>query len=111
MVVVVMVLAVVVTMVVVLKVLVYAGVVVSMAVELLVIDAWTDVVIESLSDVVTGGMVVLEFVVPKSYFVEVLSGLVVEAVVFSIGFEVVGDVNMNVSAAVMTPLEFPMSIL
>jgi hypothetical protein len=43
-------------------------VVVNVAVELLVIDAWVDVVIESLPDVVTDGVVVLEFVVPVSYF-------------------------------------------
>jgi hypothetical protein len=85
-------------------------VVVNVAVELLVIDAWVDVVIESLPDVVTDGVVVLEFVVPVSYFAEVLSDVVLEALAVSIGFEVLDDVNVNVSVAVMTAFEFCMPI-
>ena len=51
--------AVLVTVAIVVKVLVYAGVVVDMTVILLLIDAWVDVVVELLSNVVTGGVVIL----------------------------------------------------
>ena len=81
--------------------------VVNMAVELLVTDAW---VIESFSDVVNGVAVVLELVVPVSYFVEVLQGVAVEALPVGIGGEVLASVKLNVSAAVITIMEFPMSI-
>ena len=81
------------------KVLVYTGVVVNMAAKLLVIDVWT---IESFSGLVAGVAVVLEFAV--------LSGMVARALVVGIGVEVLTDTNINVLTAVMTALEFPMSI-
>ena len=99
--------------VVVVKVPVLAGVVVSMAVELLVIGVWDDVATTSVPDGgVTNVVVALECVVPVAYFLvlEVLSDLVVEALAVGIGVEVLDDVNVNVSAAVMTALEFPMPI-
>ena len=69
------------------------------------------VMAESLSDVVTGVVVVCEFVVTGSCFVEVLSDVVVEALAFGIGVEVLADVRVNVSPAVMTALEFLVPIL
>ena len=82
--------------------------VVNMTVGLVVVGVGADVVTESLSDVVTGGVVNLEYVVLVSYFVEVLCDAVAEALYVGIGVEVLADVNLNVSAAVMTALEFPL---
>ena len=104
---------------VVIKVLVYAGVVVNIAVKLPVVGVWAT---EPLSDVVTGTVVVLEFVVPVSYFVEVLSNVLVEALLavgigveglpdeIAVGVEVLADVNVNLLAAVINALDVPMSI-
>ena len=83
-----------------------------MTFELLFGDVWIDVVIESLASVVTGGVVVLEFLVPVSYFVEVWSDVlvVVEELAVGIGVEVFADVNVNVSKGVVTALAFSMPI-
>ena len=62
-----------------------------------------------MSDVVTGVVIVLEFVVPVSYFVEMLSDVAVEALAISVSVEVLVGVNVNVSPAVMTAVEFAMS--
>ena len=51
-----------------------------------------DVVTESLSDVMTNGLVNVEVIVPASCFVEVLA-----------------DVNAKVSAAVMNAVEIPIA--
>ena len=59
----------------------------------------------------TSGVVVLECVVPPSYVLRMLSELVVEALPVGIGVGALVDANIIISAAVMTPLEFPMSIL
>ena len=64
---------------------------------------WSDVVIESLADMVNGVVLALDVVVSVSYFVEVLSDVMVEA--FTSGI----DMNANVSASVMTALDFSMS--
>ena len=98
---------VVVAVVVVVKVLVYARVVVNMTVELF---AMAGVVFKSLSNVVIGGIFVLEFVVPILYFVKVISEMVFKALAVSMGVEVLTDVDVNVSVVTMTLLEFPMSI-
>ena len=76
-------------------------VVVIMAVELLVNGVW---VIGLLSDVMARVVVALKFVVPISSFV------LAEALSVGIGVEVLTAMNVNVSAAVMTALEFPMPI-
>ena len=84
-----------------------------MTFELLFGDVWIDVVIESLASVVTGGVVVLEFLVPVSYFVEVWSDVLVvmvEELAVGIGVEVFADVNVNVSKGVVTALAFSMPI-
>ena len=47
---------------------------------------------------------------PESYFIEVLSDVLIEALTIGIIVEVLTDVNVNVSAAVMTGLKYPMSI-
>ena len=73
-----------------------------MTVGLLVVGIW--------ADVVNGGVLGLEFVVPVSYLLEVLSDMMVGALAVGIGAEVLGDLDVNVSAAVMTALEFSMSI-
>ena len=70
-------------------------------------------VVGSWSDVVTGVVIVLEFVVPVSYFVEVLSDVAVEALAGGMGVEVLADVNVNASAAdskcaMPAPLDEPM---
>ena len=65
---------------------------------------------ELLSDVATVIAVALEFVVPLSYVAEELSDMAVEVLVFSIGVEALADVNVNVSAVVMTALKVPMPI-
>ena len=66
-----------------------------------------------MASVVTGGVVVLEFLVPVSYFVEVWSDVLVvmvEELAVSIGVEVFADVNVNVSKGVVTALAFSMPI-
>ena len=63
-------------------------------------------VTEPLSDVVIAS----DFAFAISYFVEVLSGVVVEALAVDVGVKVLARANINVSAAVMIALEFPMSI-
>ena len=73
------------------------------AVELLVIDVC---VIESFSDVVTGVVITLEFVVPVSYFAEMISCVAADV---DIGVEVLVNKNVNVSAVMKTALELPMS--
>ena len=45
------------------------------------------------------------------YFAEVLSDVVVGALSVGIGVEVLVDVDMNVSSAVMDAFDFPMPIL
>ena len=50
------------------KVLVLAGIAVSVAYTPLIVDAWADVE----NDLLSGVMFVSEFIVPVSYFVEVL---------------------------------------
>ena len=91
-------LTVLVTGVVVIKVLVLAGAVMDMP----------DVVVESLSNAVTAVAVALDCVVSVSYFVKVLSDVVLAV---DIGVEVVlADKNVNVSTAVVTALEFPIPI-
>ena len=85
------------------KVLVEATVVFKMALELLIIEAWADVV-------VTGTMVALKFVVPGSCLVELMSDVIVKALVNGIGLEVLADVNVNVSTAMMTAFEFTISV-
>ena len=64
-----------------------------------------------LHGVMTDWVVVLEVVVPLSYLVEVLSDVVVETLAIDIGVEVLADMNVTISAAVMTALELPMPIL
>ena len=80
--------------------------VVTMAAALMALGTW---VIESFSNV-TDVAVVLEFVAPMLSFVEVFSDVLVEAIAVGITVEVLADVNVNVLAAVMTALEFFMSI-
>ena len=81
---------------------VVVGAVVNITVKLLPIAVRDDVVID-LSAVVT-----LAFVVLVSYFLKLLSGVVVEARVFGIGLEVVlRGININVSIKVIAVLEFP----
>ena len=87
--------------VVVVKVLVEARVGVDVVVvELFFIDPWAEVVIKSLSKVV----------VPVPYFVEALSDTMVKLSAVGNDFEVLADVNVSVSAVVMTAFDFPMSI-
>ena len=81
-----------------------------MVVELLLIGVRANVVIISLSDVVTGVMIVLECAVPVSYFVGVLPDVMVEALAIGINVEVLFDVKVNVLAAMMPTLELPMPI-
>ena len=69
--------------------------------ELLVIDVWDDVVIR---------VVDLDFVMPVSHLVEVLSHVVVEALAVRIGVGVLVGVNANFLVAEMTAFELPMSI-
>ena len=71
------------------NVMVRAGVCIDMTVELLI-----HAMVGSVSDVVTGVVLVLEFVVPALYFVEFLFD------------KVLVGVNVTVSAAVMIALEF-----
>ena len=52
----------------------------------------------------------LDFVMPVSHLVEVLSEVVVEALAVKIGVGVLVGVNANVSVAGMTAFELPMSI-
>ena len=117
-----------VVVVVVVKVLVWAGEVINMVLEVLAIDVRGMIVVIAMLDdveiIVAAVVIALEFAVPVSYSVDVLSDVVVDAlidalagvlagviidVVFGIGVEVLADVNVNVCAAVMTALvEFPM---
>ena len=69
-----------------------------MLVALWGIDGW---VIEALCEVVNAVAIVLEFIAPVSHFVEVLP---------DVDVEVLSEVIVNVSAVVMTALEFPMPI-
>ena len=81
-----------------------------MVVELVLIDLCDNMVDNaSLSDGVVGVVVALECVAPVSYFVKALSDVVIEAWAVGIGDEMLADVNVLVSAAVMTVLEFSMS--
>ena len=66
--------------------------------------------VESLSNAVTGVVVVLQFVVPVSYLVDMLSDVAFESLAGGIGVEVLAGVNTNVSAAMMTALEFPIAL-
>ena len=70
---------------------------------------YDDVVMESLPGVVTHVVVDLEFVV-ITYFLELLFDLVVDALAVSIRVEGLDDVNINVSAPVITAFEFTMLI-
>ena len=83
-----------------------------MAVGVLLICVWAEfLVIESFSDVVTGIVVILECLVPVSYFVEVLSDALVKALAIDMSVEVLACANVNVVAAVVTTnLELPMLI-
>ena len=76
--------------------------------ELLLIEVWADVVIKSLSNVVTGVVVTSKCVVPVSYVLEVLSDVMVKALAVGINVEVMAGVGVDVSAAVMT-LTMPIS--
>ena len=60
--------------------------------------------------VLIGDVVALECVVLVSYFIVVLSDVVVKSWTVDISVEVLADVNVNVSKAVMTALEFPMAV-
>ena len=77
--------------------------VVNRAVALWVTDVCADVVIESLGELVAA----FECIMSLTYFVDVLSNVVVEA---DTSVEVLSVVNANVSIGVMTALEFPMSM-
>ena len=81
-----------------------------MADELLLIDVWVDATTESLYDVVTRVVTMLEFVVPLCFFVEVLSDVVSEALVVAIDVDVLPGVVVNVSAAAITALKVFMSM-
>ena len=81
--------------------LVVGAVVDIIAVELLLTDVVVNMLIESLSDV----LVALDFAGPMSYFVAV------ERLVGDIAVGVLAGVTVNVSAAVMTALEFSVLIL
>ena len=81
-----------------------------MTVERLFIGVWADVVIESLSNVVAGVVVVLECVVRVSYFREVVSDVMIKMLAVCIGDEVMIGVNVNVSAGEIIALEFPASM-
>ena len=59
---------------------------------------------------VEGAVIDLELVVPVSYFVSVLYDVVIEAFAVNIGFELLTDLNVKVSTAVMPALEFPIPI-
>ena len=76
-----------------------------MTVEVFVVS----VLIDTLSDVVTTGLVVLVFVKRISYFVEVLSD-VVERLAIGARVEVLAGVKTTLLAVVMTALELPMPI-
>ena len=65
--------------------------------------------VESLSNAVTGVVVVLQFVVPVSYLVDMLSDVAIEALAGGISVEMLAGANVNVLAAVMTALEFTIS--
>ena len=78
------------------------------ACELLLVGAFGDD--ELLSDAVTTMVSALEFIILISYLAEVLPGVVVEVLTVDLGVEVLSDVNVNVSAAVMLPFEFDMPI-
>ena len=84
-----MLVVVIVAVVAVVKVLLWAGVVVDIVVELLVID---EAVIEPFCNVVTGVVLVLDFIVTVSYF-----GNVFEVLSVDIGVEVLAGVDVNVS--------------
>ena len=85
--------------------------VVIMTVELLFIDVRDDVMIGLWSDVVIGVVVALAFILPALlYFLKMLSGVVVESLTVDFSVGVLPDVNVNVSTAVTTALEFRMSI-
>ena len=78
---------------------------------MLVIDMWDGVGTESLSDVEADVVLALEFVMPVSCFVEVLSDVVVKALAVGIATDVLPDMNLNVLAVIMTALEFSTPIL
>ena len=99
-----------VVVVIVVKVLVCTAVDVDAAVELLVIGVWAGMMIGSLSEVVTGVVGVLVFLVAVSYFLEMLSGVMVKALAVGIGVEALADMNVNVFAAVMNTLDSSMLI-
>ena len=112
--------AMVVIVVAVIKVLVWTGAVVGRIVvtEVLFIDVWTDLVIKMLAAVgiivVAAVIIILEFEVPMTCFVCVLSDdalinvLTSEKMGFvpSIAVEVLADANANVFASLVTALEF-----
>ena len=75
-----------------------------MTLELFVVEAWADVAIESLFDVVTSAAVISESVRSVSYFAKVLSGQVPEALSVAIDVEVLADVNINVAAVFGFPM-------
>ena len=79
-----------------------------MAVELLDINVWTGMVIGLLPNVVTAVVVVLDFVMETSYFVEYLSDVIVEALIVDVGVEVLTDVTANALGAVITAWNVPM---
>ena len=107
---------VIVVVIVVVRVLVRAAAIIDMVavVEVLVIDVLVDV------EIIVAGVIVivLKFVLPVSYSVDVTSGVVLDlfadglaGVMFSvlpgIGIEVLADVNTNAFAVTMTALKFP----
>ena len=63
-----------------------------------------------MSDAVTDVIVVLYVVVSVLYFAEVLAKVVIEILTVGIGVEALTDGNINVSAAVKTAFEFPVSM-
>ena len=99
------------------KVLMWAGAVVGRIVvtEVLFIDVWADLVIKMLAGVgiivVAAVIIILEFAVPISYVVYVLSddaliNVLTSGFVPSIAVEVLADANANVFASLVTALEF-----
>ena len=82
-----------------------------MTVELFLIGAWDNVVIESLSNMATSILIAFEFLVSVPWLVvEVLFDMVVGVLSVGIGVTVLAKINLNVSADVMTTLEFPIPI-
>ena len=101
------------------NVLVWTAAVINMevVVEVLVIDVRAEVIIDTLVApeiiVVAAAVIALEFALPISYFVDVLSDMVVDAFaltcamafVSDIGVEVLADANANIFAFLVTALE------